>query len=139
MGKIDDFVRARLRILRKTQQIRQADAARAAGWAQPTYSKYELGQHGTDMDSLDRLARFYGTTLAKILVDAPEEPADRTFAALRALYLKLPEDGRDEFVRTMQRLAGMVPPRTSSAPVRRTGPPQSRTAKKTSGPGRTSA
>ena len=116
MGRLDKLVRNRLRILRKTQRLRQADAAKAIGWAQPTISKYEKGEHTTDMDTLDTLARFYGTSLAKILSESPDAIPDRDFSELRAAYLRLDAANRAHLLSLVKGLASLSPPRASTTP-----------------------
>lgn len=114
MGKLDNHVRNKLRILRKMSRLRQADAAKAIGWAQPTISKYEKGEHTTDLDTLDALARFYGTTLAKLLSDAPDALPDKDFAALRAAYLRLDAANRSHLLSLVRGLAELSPPRAAT-------------------------
>lgn len=107
-SKLGNKVRSRIRVLRRTQRVAQKDIAAHMGWLQPTVSKYLLGKHNTDIDSLDRLARFLGTSLVEILSDAP--PArDAEFEAVYAAYRRLDPAGRKSFRDIVQRLADLHP------------------------------
>lgn len=107
-SKLSNKVRARIRILRRTQRVSQKDIGEHMGWMQPTVSKYLLGRHSTDIDSLDRLARFFGTSLVEILADSA--PArDDEFETVYAAYRRLDAAGRKSFRDIVQRLADLHP------------------------------
>jgi transcriptional regulator with XRE-family HTH domain len=107
-GKLGNKIRAKIRILRRTQGVSQQDIAAHMGWLQPTVSKYLLGKHNTDIDSLDRLARLFGTSLVEILSDATPN-RDEEFESLYASYRRIDATGRRAFRDLVQRLSDLHP------------------------------
>lgn len=53
----------RIRALRETKRLRQTELAEFLGVNQRTYSRYELGEVGISLDTINKLADFYGTSV----------------------------------------------------------------------------
>ena len=57
----------RLRELRESKNLSQADIAKILKVKQSTYSRYENGERNIDIETLTKLANFYGVSLDYIV------------------------------------------------------------------------
>lgn len=128
--RLTEHLRRQFRIKWKTAQAKQVAMAEAIGKEQSTVSKFLGNEHDLSLDSLDRLARFFGTTLADMLSDAPRPPESPFLTRLRVVLFAQPESERDEFVRPCERMGGMFArPDTVVAPTPPTTPRTRKTAR----------
>lgn len=77
----------RIKMLRKSKNIKQADLAKAISVSQSALSGYETGKYEADTDTYRRLSDFFGVTIDYLLgVDSasPERPG----------YIRIPVLGR---------------------------------------------
>ena len=57
----------RLRKLRENKDLKQKEAAVALGISSVNLNRYETGKHSPDLETLSRLARFFGVTTDYLL------------------------------------------------------------------------
>ena len=69
---IRDLTLARIRRLRNEMKISQAEAASRAGVNQQTWARWESGQVGIDLDTLQIIARVLETTPEALIAHDPE-------------------------------------------------------------------
>lgn len=103
MGKLDD--RARLRIRRLAEgppKITQERLAEIGGWNHQTGAGKWLNRvHDADLDTLDRLAKWFGITLCDLLRPEEPEPADPETATVMRLYRGLSKPAQAALVAMM--------------------------------------
>ena len=65
----------RLRKLRENKELKQVEAAAALGMSSVNLNRYETGKHEPDLETLAKLALFYGVTTDYLLgrVDSPTD------------------------------------------------------------------
>ena len=65
----------RLRKLRENKELKQIEAAAALGISSVNLNRYETGKHSPDLETLTKLALFYGVTTDYLLgrVDSPTD------------------------------------------------------------------
>ena len=130
VDRITEHLRRQFRIKWKTTKAKQVAIAEVIGKEQSSVSNFFRAEHDLSLDSLDRLARFFGTTLADMLSDAPRPPESPFLTRLRVVLFAQPENERDEFVRLCERMGGMFArPDAVVAPTPPTTPRTRKTAR----------
>jgi transcriptional regulator with XRE-family HTH domain len=102
MGVLDDQARERIKKWLKTSGMSQVTFAERIGWSQPTVSQYLHGDHGTDMDTLARIARIFGRRFADLFSES-EPPTDPPATELVTMWNALPSEEARAAVKTMMR------------------------------------
>ena len=77
MDNVKSIVAKNLAELRKAENLTQTALAKMLNYSDKAVSKWECGDSLPDLDTLVRLADFYGVTLDYLVNDDPEEKAKR--------------------------------------------------------------
>lgn len=97
----------RLKELRKTKAIKQAQLARMLGVAQSTMSGWENGINEIDIDSLFKLADFFGVSVDYLLGRDPSENMESDLVDDMA-YSELLSEAKDLPDEDVQQLINMA-------------------------------
>lgn len=74
MGLRDDQARERIKGWFLESKMTQKKFGEKVGWTQPTMNSFLQGQHNTDLDTLARMAKVFGRTLADVVAEESVEP-----------------------------------------------------------------
>lgn len=74
-----------IKALRESRNMKQEDVAKAINIAKSTYIKYEKGTQSPQLETIERLARFYGVTLSQIIEEKEPEINEQLLSKLELI------------------------------------------------------
>ena len=97
----------RIKTMRQSRKMTQADLARAINQSQSSITMYETGRREPDFETMEALADVFNVPLVALIDDVSPAPSDLPAAQLLSTYNSLPAAGKD-YVQQQLRVAQVM-------------------------------
>ena len=98
-----ELIGSRIRTMRMSRKMTQADLAKAINQSQSSITMYETGRREPDFETLEALADVFNVPLASIVADASEPIDDQPkIRIVSGMMEKMSEEQQDQVVNVLK-------------------------------------